>query len=447
MPKATSTPAKPQAAFRKGHGIGQVGRPSDAGEGMDARADGRTHQRHPEVLCREQPPGHSGDFPRGVPARSCRDRRHQLPAADRSRRHVRSGTGGAAICDDGPGSPRPRRPPGADAGGGRGARPALGPRRGDLWRGSLPGFPHGNRRRARVSRATRTFRDKNRVIATLKHFAAHGQPESGMNCAPANVRERVLRETFLYPFEAGHSAGRGDQRDGVLQRDRRRPVSRQPLAAARRAAQGVGLRGLRRFRLLRHLGAGLPARNARPFVAKDKKEACVLAVEAGVNIELPEPDCYLHLVELVRKGVLKESRTRRARRADAAVEVPHGALRRSLRRSGRGGTRSSAAMRIAGWRCEAARETITLLKNEGGLAPLDPGALKTHCGHRPQCRSHAARRLQRHSQAQRHRAGGHPGQGRANGRKCSTAKAARSPSAARGSRTRSCSAIPKRTAS
>ncbi|HSQ33181.1 MAG TPA: glycoside hydrolase family 3 N-terminal domain-containing protein, partial [Gemmatimonadaceae bacterium] len=29
-----------------------------------------------------------------------------------------------------------------------------------------------------------TFRDKTRVIATLKHFVAHGQPESGMNCAP-----------------------------------------------------------------------------------------------------------------------------------------------------------------------------------------------------------------------------------------------------------------------
>ena len=46
------------------------------------------------------------------------------------------------------------------------------------------------------------------------------------------------------------------------------------------------------------------------FVAKDKTESCALAVKAGVNIELPEPDCYLHLVELVRKGVLKESRTR-----------------------------------------------------------------------------------------------------------------------------------------
>src|SRR5215813_12338334 len=45
-----------------------------------------------------------------------------------------------------------------------------------------------------------SFRDKKRVIATLKHFVAHGQPESGMNCAPANVSLRVLRETFLFTF-------------------------------------------------------------------------------------------------------------------------------------------------------------------------------------------------------------------------------------------------------
>jgi beta-glucosidase len=43
------------------------------------------------------------------------------------------------------------------------------------------------------------------------------------------------------------------------------------------------------------------------FVAADKKEAAALAVKAGVNIELPDPDCYLHLVELVRKKVLRES--------------------------------------------------------------------------------------------------------------------------------------------
>ena len=50
--------------------------------------------------------------------------------------------------------------------------------------------------------------DQRHVIATLKHFAAHGEPESGTNCAPVNVSERILREVFLYPFQqAIHRAG------------------------------------------------------------------------------------------------------------------------------------------------------------------------------------------------------------------------------------------------
>src|SRR5437763_5553300 len=44
--------------------------------------------------------------------------------------------------------------------------------------------------------------DRHHVMATAKHFAAHGQPESGTNTAPANFSERVLRESFLVPFEA-----------------------------------------------------------------------------------------------------------------------------------------------------------------------------------------------------------------------------------------------------
>jgi beta-glucosidase len=44
--------------------------------------------------------------------------------------------------------------------------------------------------------------DRHHVMATAKHFAAHGQPESGTNTAPANFLERDLRETFLVPFRA-----------------------------------------------------------------------------------------------------------------------------------------------------------------------------------------------------------------------------------------------------
>src|SRR5688572_1328731 len=39
--------------------------------------------------------------------------------------------------------------------------------------------------------------DPQHVVATAKHFAAHGQPEAGTNCGPANYAERTLREEFF----------------------------------------------------------------------------------------------------------------------------------------------------------------------------------------------------------------------------------------------------------
>src|SRR5262249_4391219 len=138
-------------------------------------------------------------------------------------------------------------------------------------------------------------------------FAGHGQPESGMNCAPANVSMRVLRETFLFTFkEALRKAGAlsvmasYNEIDGV------------PSHANRWLLRVVRLKdwGFEGDVVCDDYASG--ELSDRPdihghFVAKDKREACALAVRAGVNIELPEPDCYLHLVELVRKGVLKES--------------------------------------------------------------------------------------------------------------------------------------------
>ncbi|MCS7005273.1 MAG: hypothetical protein NZM38_08100 [Cytophagales bacterium] len=49
-------------------------------------------------------------------------------------------------------------------------------------------------------------RDKQRldslhVGTTIKHFAAHGQPEGGRNIAPAPFGERYLREVHLRPFQ------------------------------------------------------------------------------------------------------------------------------------------------------------------------------------------------------------------------------------------------------
>ena len=152
----------------------------------------------------------------------------------------------------------------------------------------------------------RNFRDKRHLLATLKHFVGHGQPESGMNCAPANVSMRVLRETFLYTFrEALREAG------AVTLMASYNEIDGVPSHANKWLMRDVlrkewGFKGFVVSDYYAIWELGYRPDTHGHFVAKDKKESCRLAVEAGINIELPDPDCYLHLVELVKKGVLKE---------------------------------------------------------------------------------------------------------------------------------------------
>src|ERR1035438_2265241 len=222
----------------------------------------------------------------------------------------------------------------------------------------------------------RKFRGKKNLIATLKHFAAHGQPESGMNCAPVNVSERVLRETFLHPFK-----------------DCIQKASCISVMASYNEIDGVPshanvwllrdvLRKEWRFKgFVVSDYYSIWELNDRPdthghHVAANKKEAAALAVKAGVNIELPDPDCYLHLAELVRKKILKESQL------DELI-APMLLWKFKLGLFDDPFVDPDEAEKIVG--CEknsrlalrAAREAMTLLKNENELLPLNPSKLKT----------------------------------------------------------------------
>ncbi len=149
-----------------------------------------------------------------------------------------------------------------------------------------------------------TYKDKKHVIATLKHFAAHGQPESGSNCGPVNVSERLLRDTFLQPFKeviekanAMSVMASYNEIDGV------------PSHANKWLLRDVLRRewGFKGFVVSDYFA--LTELNVKPdtlshAVAKDKKESALLAALAGVNIELPDFDCYPYLKELVKKKKL-----------------------------------------------------------------------------------------------------------------------------------------------
>jgi beta-glucosidase len=367
--------AKAKKHFKERNGLGQVGRPSDAGGGLNARAMAELTNAIQKFFL---------DSSRlGIPVIFHEECLHGHAAVDATSFPQPIGLG--ATFD--PDLVRRIFEISADEARARGTHQALTPvvdvAREPRWGrveetyGEDPFLVSCMAVAAvRGFQGDATFRDKKHVIATLKHFAAHGQPESGTNCAPVNVSERILREVFLLPFqraiqEAGAISVMAsyNEIDGVPSHANRwllRDVLRKEWGF-----RGFVVSDYFAIREL-HERAGFFGNH----VARDGKQAAALAAEAGVNLELPDPDCYLHIVELVRRGFLEESLV------DELV-APLLTWKFKLGLFDDPYVDPDVAETIVG--CEAhravalqaARETITLLKNDGGIAPLDPSRIKT----------------------------------------------------------------------
>lgn len=213
--------------------------------------------------------------------------------------------------------------------------------------------------------------DGDHIIATAKHFAAHGQPEGGTNIAPANYSERVLREFFLPSFKAAVTEG------GVISvMASYNEIDAVPSHANKWLLEKVlrqewGFKG--------HVVSdyyAIPQLRDLHHVVTDKEAAARLALESGVDIELPDPDCFALLVKLVKEGKVTEAtvdkavaRNLRAKFLLGLFENPYVDPDRAVRV-----TNSIAHRELA---AEAARRSITLLKNDGNLLPLDRSALKS----------------------------------------------------------------------
>jgi beta-glucosidase len=361
--------AKAERSFKDGNGLGQVGRPSDAGKGLNARQMAETTNAIqeffienarlgiPVVFHEECLHGHAAvdgtSFPQPIALAATFNPELVESLFTVTALEVRSRGGHQALT--------PVVDVARDARWGRveetyGEDPFLVSRMGVA---ATRGFQGDG-----------SFRDKRHMIATLKHFVGHGQPESGMNCAPANVSQRVLRENFFYPFkESLQKAG------AISVMPSYNEVDGVPSHASKWLLRDVlrkefGFKGYTVSDYFAIWELGYRPETHGHFVAADKKESCKLAVEAGVNIELPDPDCYLHLVELVKKRVLKESQL------DELV-APMLLWKFKLGLFDDPYVDPAEAERIVGCDAhrelarQAAREAITLLKNEGDLVPLD----------------------------------------------------------------------------
>jgi beta-glucosidase len=373
---------KASAAFKEGWGIGQVGRPSDAGSKPATPADGRDARQMAELTNAIQKffLEHSR---LGIPVIFHEECLHGHAAKDGTSFPQPIGLGATFN----PALVESLYAMTAEEARMRGTHQALTPvvdvARDPRWGRVEETFgedPHLvsqlGMAAVRGFQGDASFKDKKHVVATLKHFAAHGQPESGMNCAPANVSMRVLRETFFRPFkEAIQKAGAisvmasYNEIDGV-------PSHANAWLLRDVLRKEWGFKGFVVSDYYAIWELSNRGDTHGHHVAADKRQAAELAVRAGVNMELPEPDCYQHLAGLFREDVLKASQL------DALV-APMLLWKFKMGLFDDPYVDPAEAGRVVG--CEAnrrlalqaARETITLLKNDNNLAPLDPARLKT----------------------------------------------------------------------
>jgi beta-glucosidase len=366
---------KARASFKDGHGLGQVGRPSDAGKGQDARQMAELTNAiqkffiersrlgipvmfHEECLHGQAAiGGTSFSQPIGLGATFNPKLVEELFTMTAAEARLRGTHQALTPVVDVARDPRWGR-----------VEETYGE---DPWLVSQLGIAA-----VRGFQGDASFKDKRRVIATLKHFAAHGQPESGINCAPVNVSLRLLREVFLQPFKDVI-----DQAGAISVMASYNEIDGVPSHASQWLLRDVLRKewGFKGFIVSDYYAiwelADRPDTHGH-HVAKDKKEAALLSVKAGVNIEFPEPDCYLHLLELVREKKLTE-----AELDELVAPMLYWKFKMGLFDDPY--VDPDEADRVVGsdahrvLALQAARETITLLKNEKRLVPLNPKKIKS----------------------------------------------------------------------
>jgi beta-glucosidase len=213
--------------------------------------------------------------------------------------------------------------------------------------------------------------DDQHVVATAKHFTAHGQPDGGTNVGPADFSERTLREVFMQSFYAAVTEA------GVMSvMASYNEINGVPSHANRVLLQKIlreewGFTGV-----VASDYYGVPQLQEIHHVVADKSAAAKAAIEAGVDIELPDPDCYPSLVQLVESGKVSEAtldkavaRNLREKFLLGLFENPYVDADRAAKVANNQEHRDLAA--------RAARESIVLLKNENNLLPLDSNKIKS----------------------------------------------------------------------
>jgi len=213
--------------------------------------------------------------------------------------------------------------------------------------------------------------DRHHVLATAKHFAVHGQPEGGTNTAPGNYSERIIRESFLVPFQAavqeahvGSVMASYNEIDGV-------PSHVNSWLLGQVLRQEWGFKGY-----VTSDANGLQMLYETHHVAADKEDAARKALAAGMDFDLSDGSVYRTLVDQVKQGKVPEAEIDKA-----VARVLTQKFRLGLFENpyvdpdyAQRITNSPEHQKLA---LKTAQEAIVLLKNDASLLPLNLNKIKT----------------------------------------------------------------------
>lgn len=214
----------------------------------------------------------------------------------------------------------------------------------------------------------RNLADNDCLLACIKHFAAYGAAEAGLDYNTVDLSERTLREVYLRPYKAGIDAGAATVMASFNE------ISGIPATGNHWLQTDVlrGEWGFKGFVVSDYTGDEEMIMHG---FAADLRDAARIAFLAGVDMSMQSNAYALHLPGLVRDGLVPETKVdesvRRVLSAKAAVGLFDDPFRRiDLKREK---TRSRLPASIALSR-EAAQKSIVLLKNEKNLLPLSPSS-------------------------------------------------------------------------
>ncbi len=202
------------------------------------------------------------------------------------------------------------------------------------------------------------------VITTPKHYAANFG-DGGRDSYPANISERLLREIYFPAFEAcireGHAGSvmaAYNSLDGI-------PCSANHWLLTDVLRKEWGFQGF----VVSDYGSVSGIQN-KHFVAATKKDAAIKALEAGLDMELPDISCFGEpLLEAVRDGSVPAGTLNEAVRRVLRAKFRLGLFEDPMVHQGSMEVDRSPEHRALAR--QSAREGIVLLKNEKNLLPLD----------------------------------------------------------------------------